>query len=152
MSRIGGRGRGFGRGHRGSNQGGRGGHRSNGHSSRKNNNTTKPKTRLEDHIYHVGSAQQASDYVTNTNFIVNYIKKTYDMGGDIGQALEKLEHQVIAAPEIDTEQKTKQGALYDILFKTQCEQWVIRKNKYEDNKVKAYALLYRFEIFVSFHR
>ena len=92
MSRIGGRGRGFGRGHRGSNQGGRGGHRSNGHSSRKNNNTTKPKTRLEDHIYHVGSAQQASDYVTNTNFIVNYIKKTYDMGGDIGQALEKLEH------------------------------------------------------------
>ena len=139
MSRSGGRGRGFGRGHRGSNQGGRGGYRSNGHSSKKsnNNNTTKPKTRLEDHIYHVGSAQQASDYVTNTNFIVNYIKKTYDMGGDIGQALEKLEHQIIEAPVIDAEQKTKQGDLYEILFKTQCEQWVIRKNKYEDNKVKA---------------
>ena len=102
MSRNGGRGRGFGRGRHG-NTGGRGGYRNDGHSSKKNNNSaTKSKSKLEDHMHHVGSAQQASDYVTNANFIINCMKKSYDMGGDAGQALEKLEHPIECAAQFET--------------------------------------------------
>ena len=42
-------------------------------------------------MYYVGSAQQASDFVTVTNFIINYIRQHYDKGEDIADALENLE-------------------------------------------------------------
>ena len=35
--------------------------------------------------YYLGSAKQASDYETTTEFLINYIKKLYDYGkNDIG--------------------------------------------------------------------
>ena len=77
----------MGRDNRKNNRGGR------GHSHKKNKNkdkdqkTTKRKT-LADHIYYVGSAKQASDYVTVTNFIVNHVRRTFDKGDDIARALE----------------------------------------------------------------
>ena len=66
------------------------GRRGPSHKKNKNKdqkNTPKRKT-LADHIYHVGSAKQASDYVTVTNFIVNYVRRTFDKGDDIARALE----------------------------------------------------------------
>ena len=42
-------------------------------------------------MYYLGSAKQASDYVTVTEFIINHIRVTFVNGGDIGDALEKLE-------------------------------------------------------------
>ena len=40
--------------------------------------------------YHVGSAKQASDYETATEFLINYIMKSYDSyGNDIGSSLEE---------------------------------------------------------------
>ena len=55
------------------------------------NNGYKKKTKLEDHIYYLGSATQASDYETTTSFIINHIMKTYTRGLDIAEALETLE-------------------------------------------------------------
>ena len=43
---------------------------------------------LQDYVYHIGSAKQASDYVTVTKYLLNRICKTYTFGDDIANALE----------------------------------------------------------------
>ena len=105
MGRFQGRGRSSGRGTRGgrSSRGGRG--HSSSNLGRSNNSATK--TKLEEHIYRVGSASQASDYVTITRSIVSHIKEKYTKGGtaEIAWALEnekeydftplKLELQIV---------------------------------------------------------
>ena len=88
MSRMQGRGRG-----RGARNGsGRGYGRGNQRSFKSNNN--KPvKTKLEDHVFHVGTAKQASDFDTNQRFIVNHIREDFDnYSDDIANALEELKH------------------------------------------------------------
>jgi hypothetical protein len=67
--------------------------------SGKNNNTSstnsggnginyKPSTNtLAEYIYYIGSAKQAADYQTTTDFIINHIIKTLDLGNDIATAL-----------------------------------------------------------------
>lgn len=45
---------------------------------------------LTDYNYYLGSAKQASDYETTTEFLINYVKKTFEYGSDIGQALKEL--------------------------------------------------------------
>ena len=55
---------------------------------------TAPKTKLKDHVYRVGSASQASDYVRITKFIIAHIKEKYTKGGaEIAWALENEEDQ-----------------------------------------------------------
>jgi hypothetical protein len=39
---------------------------------------------VDDYYYYLGSAKQASDYEMTTEFLINYIKKTFDYGSDIG--------------------------------------------------------------------
>jgi hypothetical protein len=48
---------------------------------------TKIKKSLTDYNYYLGSARQASDYETTTEFLINHIIKTFDHRSDIGQAL-----------------------------------------------------------------
>ena len=50
----------------------------------------KKKTQLEDYFFYVGSTKQASDYEVTANFVINHIKKTYDYGFDISEALRNL--------------------------------------------------------------
>ena len=76
--------------------GGRFGSKSNGRFGSAGRSTSSrgseaTKKTLADHMYYLGSAKQASDYITMTEFIVNHIKVTFVNGGDIGEALEKLE-------------------------------------------------------------
>ena len=77
--------------------GGRTGQRSGGSGRTgggRSNNTYRSNTRtktLADHIYEIGSAKQASDFVTNTNFILNHIRITFPDPEYIVHALEKLE-------------------------------------------------------------
>ena len=53
------------------------------------NNGYRKKTKLEDHIYYLGSATQTSDYETTTIFIIYHI--IYTRGLDKVEALETLE-------------------------------------------------------------
>jgi hypothetical protein len=69
------------------------------YSSGKNNNSTsknsgahssecKPsKKTLADHVYCNGSAKQAADYQTTTDYIINHITNTFEFGSDIAFAL-----------------------------------------------------------------
>ena len=57
----------------------------------KNNNSNfkfnKIKKSIEDSIFYIGNNKQATDFDTNFEFIVNYIKKTYVYGNDIAETL-----------------------------------------------------------------
>ena len=77
-----------GRGYRGSGRGhGRQGGR--GRSAGQRSADTRTRKAVNYHVYQIGSAKQASDFVIVTKFLINHIRKTYRYGDDIGQALEK---------------------------------------------------------------
>eukprot|EP00978_Attheya_sp_CCMP212_P005492 scaffold12295_cov58-Attheya_sp.AAC.5 len=46
---------------------------------------------ITDYVFHVGSVKQASKFKTTSEFIINYIRKTYEYSSDIGNALENLQ-------------------------------------------------------------
>ena len=78
---------GRGKGGRNNNKGrGRGGR--NSRSTTNQSNTSR--TDLSHYTYQVGSAKQASDFITVNDYLVRYIKMNYEMGRDIGMALEDL--------------------------------------------------------------
>ena len=51
---------------------------------------TKTKKTVEDYFFYVGSSKQASDYEITAEFVVNHIKKTFDRGNDIAEAIRTL--------------------------------------------------------------
>ena len=63
-------------------------------SSTKSNGAPKKDTKksLNDYNYYLGSAKQASNYETTTEYLINYIIKTFEYGNDIGQALREFEY------------------------------------------------------------
>ena len=85
-----GRGRGRNQG-RGRSNTGRGRSFTNTGGRNSSNTTYKPsKKSLSDYVYYLGSAKQAADYETTTEFIINNIKKSFNFGNDIATSLEDL--------------------------------------------------------------
>ena len=138
MGRFNPRGRGS-NGRRSNHRGGRGRYKSNSYNS---NNSSKPKvkTGLKDYIYHVGSAQQASEHITVTNYLINHIRKEFDKGGDIARALEKLEDIIIEPPVIENKTKIDAKA-FERLSQAMYERHAIRLEQHQDNKDKARAIV-----------
>ena len=64
---------------------GRGGGRTTRFTNRKEN--PKKKKTLEDYYFYVGSSKQASDFETIYEYLVDYIKRTYNRGNDIAESL-----------------------------------------------------------------
>ena len=66
----------------------------------KDNNNSKiyqfkpTKRTLADNFYYLGSAKQASNYESITEFLINYIKKTFNRGNDIAKALKDWSRQI----------------------------------------------------------
>ena len=75
-------------GNRGRGRGGRGG-RGKGRSSTWNKPAHSKKS-VEDYFFYVGSNKQATDYELTSEFVLNHIKKTFDQGNDIAEALRTL--------------------------------------------------------------
>ena len=44
---------------------------------------TKAKKTLTDHVFYVGTATQASDFVTVKLYLTNYVRRTYEVGDDV---------------------------------------------------------------------
>jgi hypothetical protein len=51
---------------------------------------TKTKKIVEAYFFYVGSSKHASDYEITAEFVVNHIKKTFDRGNDIAEAIRTL--------------------------------------------------------------
>jgi len=87
MSGRGGRGRGRARGNMTGKSRGQG-----QHTGRSNNNKPSSmatiKTKMSEHIDHIGSDRQGSDFVVNTRFILNHMQSQFVYGEDIATALQ----------------------------------------------------------------
>ena len=73
------------------NRGGRGAYK--GRGGRKPhvlNKEVKKKKTIEDYYFYVGSSKQASDFETTSEFLINHVKKTFDRGNDVAEALRVL--------------------------------------------------------------
>jgi hypothetical protein len=83
------------------------------------------KKSLTDYNYYIGSAKQASDYETTTQFLINYIKKMYEFGNDIGMALKNLEEvnqakwkpTMAVSTATEEAEKIAQNQQFEIKFK-----------------------------------
>ena len=109
------------------------------------------KKSLSDYIYYLGSAKQAADYETTTEFLVNHIKKTFNFGIDIGTALESPEitysmdqHKPILQISKNSDAATSEAEnkQFEIEFKEEYGAFIKRKQSYETNITKAYAFLW----------
>ena len=116
----------------------------------KQNNLQKKKKTIDDYFFYVGSSKQASDYKITSEFIINYVKMTFERGNDIGEALQKLEleNTDLWKPTLrrSTNDNETEAALENeqikIEFKSELDEYMKRKRVYEDNQVKAYSLLW----------
>ena len=129
----------------------RGGRSGRGRGSRSSTPKQANRTKtITDYNYYVGSVQQASDYNITTEFIINYIKKTYDQGNNIGTALKDL----IPMDENKNKPDLKASTLKDTILKsTQVEQYKMKIRvdydefrkiirTYTGNMTKSYALIW----------
>jgi len=104
--------------------------------------STEKKTKnkdITDYTYYLGSARQASDYETTTNFVINHIKQTFDFGDDIAQQLKNLQ-------EVETDGTPAAAKLlrkqYEMEFKMDYDGYWKRLLAYALNQSKVYALLW----------
>jgi hypothetical protein len=108
------------------------------------------KKSVDDYYYYLGSAKQASDYEMTTEFLINYIKKTFDYGSDIGRALKELK-EVDTNPwrptlnhssDTDAAIQAIQNKQFEMEFKADYDAYRKRVLALENNKTKAYALFW----------
>ena len=115
----------------------------------------KAKKSVNNYNYYLGSAKQASDYENTTQFLINYIQKTFDYGHDMSQALRELSYpntdtwkptlqfsmHVGTAPEDDARREAE-NKQYEIEFKSMFDSYMKRTNAFNNNKPKAYSFLW----------
>jgi hypothetical protein len=116
--------------------------------------STKPaytKKTVEDYFLYVGSSNKQASYNEITNkFVVNHIKKTFDRGNDVAEALRRL-----VKADTDTRKPTlkismdaddaivvREDKQFVMEYKAELDEAMKRKRTYEDNMFKAYALLW----------
>jgi hypothetical protein len=130
--------------------GGQGRHSGRSRDSSKNSPAKATKKTLSDNVYYLGSAKQAADYETTTEFLINYIKKTFNFGNDIATALEDLEefdvmkHKPVLfySDSDDEDLKKAENRQYEMEFQAELEAFIKRKQMLEINMSKAYAFLW----------
>ena len=110
---------------------------------------TSKRNTLADHIFNVGTAKQASEFVTAKLFLINYIRRTFDMGEDIALALENYKELDLdaIAPKInvsrskDDEVKAAESAQYAEQCKVDYDYHKARVVRHKANTSKANALI-----------
>ena len=96
---------------------------------------TKKKS-IEDYVYYVGSARQASDYEITTEFVINHIRKTYTDDEDTATALETLQDvhvkdwkpQIETSVDLDDQIRATEQKQYDMENKMENDDYMKRKN------------------------
>ena len=87
--------------------------------------TKKERKSVSDYVYYIGSAKQARNFSVITSYLINHIRKTFNNGDDIGNAIESktpMDHNTIKPSMVEVtttvaatdaaERKTQQ-AKYD---------------------------------------
>ena len=105
---------------------------------------------IEDYTFYIGTSKQASDYEETSEFIINYIKRTFQHGNDIAETLRTLTPQDIEtwrpkleASKSDNENIAKiENKQFEIEFKASLDESMKRLTIYKQNIFKAYAFLW----------
>ena len=101
-------------------------------------------------MYYIGSAKQAADYETTTEYLINYIRKTFPFGDDVSTSLETLqEFDIMKEKPVlyysyneDKDTKECENRQFEMEFKAEYDAFMRRKQALENNKTKAYAFLW----------
>ena len=132
-------------------QGGRGptrgrGNRSNNNRNKSNNNSSQSRKGLQDYIYSLG--KQAAEYETVTRYLLLHIRKTFQNGDDIGNALDTLQEITFWPPTLkistnsnETIQR-RENREYEMIFEAKLTLHLKQEDIYRTNKGKAYAFLF----------
>ena len=135
-------GRGYGRGQSGRGRG-RGSRPYNSNFGQRNFSNLKGACEeLKDNVYTVGDAKQADRFAKTTENIVNYIQRTYDEGQDVMDALVNMED--VDFDEFEPESEEAEADLtymQKLILQAKVKEFMNRKNKYQHNMNKAYALI-----------
>ena len=110
----------------------------------------KRKKTLEDYFFYVGSTKQASDYEATANFVINHIKKTYDYGYDISEALRNLKEpdtnlwktKLQASKSTDADEKPTEDKQFGMDYKAAIDETIRRTRALTGNRFKSYALIW----------
>ena len=102
----------------------------------KNKNNYKKKV-VEDFVFYIGSAKQASDYFNTAEYLVNFIKKTYDNGNGIVYDLsEKREFPMLSveptlevSSETDTAKKVIENRQNELKYDKRLDLFIERENE-----------------------
>ena len=111
---------------------------------------TLKKKSIEDYSFYIGTSKQASDYEITSEFIINYIKRTFQHGNDIAESLRTLSlHDTqnwrpkLEASKSQNENIAKiENKQFEIEFKARLDESMKRTTIYEQNIYKAYAFLW----------
>eukprot|EP00804_Cyclotella_cryptica_P016582 CCRYP_020530-RA/>CCRYP_020530-RA protein AED:0.64 eAED:0.30 QI:0/-1/0/1/-1/1/1/0/420 len=107
-----------------------------------------PTSGLEEYIYQSGAAKHAAQYSETTEKICNYMQANYKSGADIAGALKQLTDLEITMPDPPAGSTDSVGNFVppttaeEHIFKRKFDAEYTREQRYQENKKKAYALLY----------
>ena len=103
----------------------------------------------------MGSAKQASDFIIVNEYLINYVRKNYEHGGDIGTALENMDHYNFAAllPTLQMSaitgdepaqvaDRTRENRQFELQYNVEYKAYSHRVDIYDQNKSKAYSFLW----------
>ena len=119
----------------------------NGKNTRKH---IKSKKGINDQLFQISTSKQASEYKTTAEFVINYIKRTFEYGNNIDKTLQTLKNQnteswmPMLKMSVATDQKiiSRENKQYKLEYKVRLEQAMKRIDQYDQNLHKAYAFLW----------
>jgi hypothetical protein len=117
---------------------------------KKGNNSKPMKKNVSDYMYFLGSACQAAEYESTTEFLINHIKQTFEFGNDVGTALDRLEAfnteeykpKLTVSTNEDERVRISGDRQFEIEFKAKFDAYMKREQALETNVTKAYAFLW----------
>ena len=98
----------------------------------------------------MGSSKHASDYEVTTEFVVNHIKKTFEHGLDISEALRILKEpdtnswksKLQVSKLKDADDKAGEDRQFSMDYKAELDETTRRIRALKGNLIKSYALLW----------
>ena len=121
------------------------------HKNAKNfQKSNKPKKSINDHQFYIGTNSQAAEFEIAAEFIINFIKRTFDRGNDIAETLRTLTIQetdnwmpkLKSSTSQDENIAKVENRQYKFEYKALLDEAIKRKEKYNQNLYKAYAFLW----------
>ena len=113
---------------------------------RQNTNSNTPRKGLTDYIYTLG--KQSVDYEIVTKFLILHIRKNFNNGDDIGNALDNLQEIQFTPPTLEMsgseekDIKLREDKQNEMIFEAKLAIFLKQEETYRTNKGTAYAFIF----------